>query len=192
MAKARAHIHTHAHTPCKRRRGRSRTRQGPNFSCRSPTPRGRRRVCPQGPPAGLPRHLHPGPEVRSSTGVGTKAPEVLKAEPAQCPTKGSSRPLGSPGCFPPGRKPIFQNIPSVIQHGPQMAKLTEAEQILPHLGSGPGKGPAASGACREVPSPSLSHELRTSVWVQGTGEHRSLASGRSGSREGGRELRCLG
>ena len=166
VAKAHAHIHTHRARGGEAEAGPDR---GPNFPCRSPTPRGRRRVRPQCPPAGLPRHLHPGPEVRSSTGMGTKALEVLKAEaqpaPAQCPTKGSSRPLGSLGRFPPGRKPIFQNIPSVIQHGPQTAKLTIAEQILPHPGSGPGKGPAASGACREAPSPSLSQELRTSVWV---------------------------
>lgn len=95
----------------------------------------------------LPRHLHPGPEVRSSAGVEAKALEALKAEaqpaPARHPTKGSSRPLGSPGRFPPGREPVFQSIPPVIQRGPQTAKLTKAQQILPHPGSGPGKGPAA-------------------------------------------------
>ena len=133
----RAHTYTHAHTRCKRRGGRSRTRQGAQLPLQEPLPR--RQVA--GVPSGL-LLASPGPEVRSSTGMGTKALEVLKAEaqpaPAQCPTKGSSRPLGSLGRFPPGRKPIFQNIPSVIQHGPQTANLTEAEQILPHPGSGPG------------------------------------------------------
>ena len=104
----------------------------------------------------LPRHRHPGPEVRSSAGVEAKALEALKAEaqpaPARHPTKGSSRPLGSPGRFPPRRDPVFQSIPPVIQHGPQTAKLTKAQQILPHTGSGPGKGPAASPAGR-CPAP---------------------------------------
>lgn len=169
VAKACIHIHTCTHTM--QEEGRQKQDQtGAQLPLQEPHhPEASGAVGPQGPPAGLPRHLHPGPEVRSSTGAGTKALEVLKAEaqpaPAQCPTKGSSRPLGSPGRFPPGRKPIFKNIPSVIQHGPQTAKLTKAEQILPHPGSGPGKGPAASGAWREAPSPSRSHELRISVWV---------------------------
>lgn len=173
-------MYTHTHTPCKRRGGRSRTSQGAQLPLREPHyPEVSGRDLPTGcrkhpvPPPPLPMHVHPGPEVRSSTGVGTKALEVLKAEaqpaPAQRPTKGSSRPSGSPGRFPPGRQPIFQSIPPVIQHGSRTAKLTKAQQILPHPGSGPGKGPAASGACREVPSPSLSRELRTSIWVEGRG-----------------------
>ena len=190
MAKARTYIHTRTHIRTHRARGgeaEAGPARGPNFPCESPTTQRKAGgICPQGagkhpvPPPPLPMHLHPGPEVRSSTGVGTKALEVLKAEaqpaPAQRPTKGSSRPSGSPGRFPPGRQPIFQSIPPVIQHGSRTAKLTKAQQILPHPGSGPGKGPGASGACREVPSPSLSRELRTS---------------RLGLGEGGAQKSCL-